>query len=373
MVTPTTAQNLDTPSTDFGGFEGPEKLLEIWFAPAAEALPIHQIVLESKENLSQKLGFRSVTKESWAELLKLVNCEILSVISNEHIDAYLLSESSLFVYPHKLVLKTCGTTTLLKAVPDILSLAKELLKVTRAYRVFYSRKAFMFPEKQLYPHCDWKDEVAFLDEHFDNGAPYVIGRTNGDHWFLYTTPSSPYNEDLQAVPAAADDDCTIEILMTGLSRKAAEPFYLNSGEESGHIGGSNVALKIGLSSLYSRMLGDAFLFQPCGFSMNALREDHYFNVHVTPEPHCSYASFEANLPIPEVTTAENPNLTDLISKVIAAYDPAQFTVTLFKSQNSFQAAVAPPVLPRISGFKQVDNILYDFDGYHLRYGHFKSI
>ena len=59
-------------------------------------------------------GLRDVTREEWTELCVAAACEILDVRSNEFFDAYLLSESSLFVYPVKLILKTCGTTTLLR-------------------------------------------------------------------------------------------------------------------------------------------------------------------------------------------------------------------------------------------------------------------
>lgn len=72
----------------------------------------------------------------------------------------------MFVFPHKIVLKTCGTTTLLKAVPYILEIAKTRCGYESVYRLFYSRKSFMFPEKQLGPHRSWEEEVNYLDNHF---------------------------------------------------------------------------------------------------------------------------------------------------------------------------------------------------------------
>lgn len=72
----------------------------------------------------------------------------------------------MFVFPHKIVLKTCGTTTLLKAVPYILELAKTRCGYDSVYRLFYSRKSFMFPDKQPGPHRSWEEEVSYLDNHF---------------------------------------------------------------------------------------------------------------------------------------------------------------------------------------------------------------
>lgn len=59
----------------------------------------------------------------------------------------MLSESSLFVYPTKWVLKTCGTTKLLNAVPRLLEMSASLAMEPR--RCKYSRASFLFPEQQV--------------------------------------------------------------------------------------------------------------------------------------------------------------------------------------------------------------------------------
>src|SRR5690606_11857906 len=132
--------------TPLDGFEDPEKKLVIDFLPM--------------QNASQNTSLRIVSKETWQNILDYVNCKILSVTRNEHFDSYVLSESSLFVYDYKFMLKTCGTTTLLKVIKPLLSLATELeLEVSF---VFYSRSKFIFPDKQLYPHTNWSHEVRTL-------------------------------------------------------------------------------------------------------------------------------------------------------------------------------------------------------------------
>lgn len=60
-------------------FEGPEKLLEIWFEPPAD----------STDRVG-KIGLRSVAREKWEAMLEIVRCKVLSVIEGQELDAYLL-------------------------------------------------------------------------------------------------------------------------------------------------------------------------------------------------------------------------------------------------------------------------------------------
>ncbi|KDQ57575.1 hypothetical protein JAAARDRAFT_35268 [Jaapia argillacea MUCL 33604] len=173
--------NVDSPTSV--PFEGPEKLLELWFAPFPSALPDFSTATHGR------FGLRKVRRALWEEMLAIVKCQVLSVVEGDEIDAYLLSESSLFVAPHRLILKTCGTTLNLLGLPRILEIAQTYASLPSVYRCFYSRKSFMFPERQLGPHRDWGEEVKFLDNIFPNGSAYTVGKMNGDHWLLYiTTP-----------------------------------------------------------------------------------------------------------------------------------------------------------------------------------------
>ena len=123
------------------GFEGPEKKLEIRF------------------NVTKGKGLRAVSQGRWQEILDAVKCTIISCTKNEYLDSYVLSESSLFVYSNKILIKTCGTTTLLHCVSGIQALAKEF--DAEINMIIFSRKSLNFPSRQLYPHNNFDDEVCF--------------------------------------------------------------------------------------------------------------------------------------------------------------------------------------------------------------------
>ncbi|KAB5531338.1 S-adenosylmethionine decarboxylase [Coniochaeta sp. 2T2.1] len=475
-------------------FEGPEKLLEVWFAPTDKALPTG-----AKEG-----GLKAVDSKIWEGMLDLVNCQVLSIVKSEHVDAYLLSESSMFVFPHKLILKTCGTTTLLLGLRRLLHIAaveagfpfhnaKSLEDVHAAatpYRVFYSRKNFLFPDKQQGPHRSWKQEVTFLDDLFEGGSAYMVGKMNGDHWYLYITspggttltpPETPVSEKSNLsptrkssasrkiptgivgvngdVPAEETHDETLEILMTDLDIENAKQFYLShaaavanekqtarvnearreahenldivqkgtddatfdvfgNGKDAervlaesltteGHAMGTVVSDNCGLSDVYPTSIYpdakiDAYLFTPCGFSANGVipapaasptkdsspdkptsKAAHYFTVHVTPEPNCSFASFETNVPGGQHQTRQT---ADVIEHVVGIFKPGRFSVTLFEAKGTMQkrsiydkddderrawGEAAKQRMEKIKGYRRIDRIVHDFEDYDLVFRYYE--
>ena len=82
-------------------FEGPEKKVEILVDPAFPSL--------------LKFG-----DEVWGRVITEARASILSKMANEACIAYLLSESSLFVFSRRVVMITCGRTTLVSAVKEML-------------------------------------------------------------------------------------------------------------------------------------------------------------------------------------------------------------------------------------------------------------
>ena len=67
-----------------GPFEGPEKLLEIWFAPSPAHVPDAYTAPKGRS------GLRGVNQKVWEDMLDIVKCKILSVVRGREVDAYLL-------------------------------------------------------------------------------------------------------------------------------------------------------------------------------------------------------------------------------------------------------------------------------------------
>lgn len=78
-------------------FEGPEKLLEIWFAPSPAAVPPSPEQADVIRDDGHRTGLRAVRRQVWEEMLDIVKCKVLSVVEGQDLDAYLLRCCSHFL------------------------------------------------------------------------------------------------------------------------------------------------------------------------------------------------------------------------------------------------------------------------------------
>ncbi|XP_052709118.1 LOW QUALITY PROTEIN: S-adenosylmethionine decarboxylase proenzyme-like [Crassostrea angulata] len=329
-------------------FEGTEKLLEVWFSSDSESPDL-----------------RDVKQEEWEKLLRIVRCEIISKTSNADMDAYVLSESSMFVTKSRFILKTCGRTTLLLAVEPLIQLVKEQCGFSKVLDVFYSRKKFAKPEQQHSIHQSFDEEVSHLDKLFKShfhlagiysvpdwydGAAYTLGRINKDCWHLYT---------MDAV-GVMEPDQTVELLMWEMCPDTMQIFTKKVCKD-----GPEATKKSGICDIIPGVQIDDFLFDPCGYSMNGLLPGgYYITIHVTPEPHCSYVSFESNVP--------QENYMELMEKVLNTFKPSKFLMTVFANKESIAKDNHKQLENKelVPGYTRADHQFCTFKNYNLTYSHF---
>ena len=68
--------------------------------------------------------------------MSIVDCSIVSTSKNSQLDAYVLSESSMFISKRRFILKTCGTTTPLDCI-DNLTKERKIKKHVSNFRNVY--------------------------------------------------------------------------------------------------------------------------------------------------------------------------------------------------------------------------------------------
>ncbi|KAG0480945.1 hypothetical protein HPP92_011803 [Vanilla planifolia] len=288
------------------GFEGFEKRLELHFSCSEGPLG---------------LGLRLLSTESLDRILSTVHCSIVSAVSNARFDAYVLSESSLFVYPEKVIIKTCGTTALLRALPLLLRLASSL--AFRPLRCKYSRGSFIFPSAQPSPHTTFQEEVVFLDRALpsyllrNRKASLLPSLTPHRSWHVYSASA--------AAAVSREGPITIEMCMTELDREVTSWFFRRKEDShlSGHQAGREMTRRAGIASVAgspSAFICD-FAFDPCGYSMNGLETEDYSTIHVTPEDGYSYASFEC-------VVHQQSEMGPTLAKVNAVFRPGLVSVSV---------------------------------------------
>jgi len=255
-------------------------------------------------------GFRKITTEEWNQVLQVADCLVLSDGTNSKtINSYILSQSSLFVTPFRVVLKTCGTSTLLHVIPLLMEFAKRFN--TKIETVFFSHQNYVYPDRQPAPHHDIATEAEYLRRYFPGQLKTLGSMEDGSHWSLFTNDREgdnyPVNHSLHS----------LEIMMSELDKDVMKQFHYTEGDTT-----PQLLARTGISNI---LLGcdqvDGYIFQPWGFSMNALKDDIYVTIHVTPEDHGSYVSYETNLSFDCLDS-----LRSTIRKVLEVFKPGKFCI-----------------------------------------------
>ena len=228
-------------------FEASEKKLEIIINKEQDSL----------KNLPDKF---------WNKVVQSCGAHIISQQKHKDLHAFLLSESSLFVWDHRIVMITCGKTVLPLACLQIL----KTIPPNQIDFLFYQRKNEFFPHNQKSTFL--KDIKSIKDKL--PGQAYQLGLIHEHHCLLF---HSTTEADVDR------DDKTYEVLMydSGLLKQK----------------GSDIlkTLKEGLGEIFPGFSLQDHSFEPEGYSLNAVRGTDYYTIHITPEDPCCYISFEASL------------------------------------------------------------------------------
>lgn len=279
-------------------FEGSEKKIEVIFSPNSPSL------------LEQPSRF-------WEKIVQSCGAEIISCSKFSKIHSYILSESSLFIWKHRLVLITCGKTALSKSLIKVLkSFPEDSIEVC-----FFQRKNEFFP--QIQKSCFYKDLKKI--KKMISGKAYRFGPLHDHHFFLFHSESDFIPDD---------KDQTLEILIydSEIFKDSSPQTMLN--------------LKKDLAKAFYGFEVQECFFTPLGYSLNAVRDYFYYTVHITPEKSFFYISFETNI--------KEQSIKLLTDKILNIFKPGRFDFILFEPHNGKEVYESKNYFSSYSFYKVLD-------------------
>ncbi|MCB0386801.1 MAG: hypothetical protein KDD43_15510, partial [Bdellovibrionales bacterium] len=144
------------------------------------------------------------------------------------------------------------------------------------------------------------------------------------------------------------DDTTTEILMYDLGEDIRRIFSTPG------LTTEEIRMKTGVGEILAGFQVSDWAFQPVGYSLNAINDDLYYTIHVTPEESATYASFETNL-------STDRDISDLVGRVLNVFKPQKFDIVGFRPEGACQL--------RIPGIASQQREIRDLEcGYSLTFG-----
>ena len=287
---------------------------------------------------SQKLSLlNDIPNEYWHGLVHKCEAKILSSIENKYCKAFLLSESSLFVWDDRFLILTCGETKLINSIEFFI----QTYDVAVLKQVTYQRKNEYFSHAQ--PSC-FGDDLKILAKYLD-GQAYRFGALDGHHNYIFH-----YENDFEA----DQQDKTYELLAYQISERASK---LLSTEG---LSKQQIRTLFNFDQLIPGFAIDDFVFDPYGYSLNAIKDDKYLTIHVTPQENSSYVSIESNVNLiklaPIFLAILSPKSFDLLSfnefgfsELTESFIPKTYVATSLVNQrlsNNYSICFANYILPQ---------------------------
>lgn len=236
-------------------------------------------------------SLRALEPHAVSSIVEAGGGSILGSAVGRLVDAYVLSESSLFVRERSLSLLTCGRTDLGRSFEAFVdSVGAEAVASVRL-----SRERDRFPASA---GTHFEDDVERIARFFD---AEVLESTHG--------PATLRSFQSGELSAALD----FRIFCVGLSGEARRVFL---GDPRGV-----AATLAAIDAAFPAELSQVHHFEPSGFSMNLAQGEVEVCVHVSPEPTADVASVESSATDPALRLA----LLDAAERI---FRPGSISVTL---------------------------------------------
>ncbi|WP_336246503.1 adenosylmethionine decarboxylase [Shewanella sp. OMA3-2] len=267
-------------------------------------------------------------------MVSLAKADILSHIENDQCDAYILSESSLFVWDHSVVILTCGLSTLIDSVSALI----DKVTVDKLTYIRYQRKNEYLAYLQA---STFIDDISTLRQRVP-GTACRVGHLDNHHHFLFTSDKS-----CQIVP----QDKTCELLMYHISGSVAD--YLCTEQQTV----ADIYQLLLLDKLFAGFEYDAHVFTPLGFSINGIKDNFYYTIHITPQEQSSYVSLETNVNLEQ-------HQFDIAATLLAILKPRSWDII------GFDTEMAAPTVPKNIC---VGHCSYPIQqGYNVHFSHYQQ-
>jgi len=222
----------------------------------------------------KQFNLLAFTDDFWQKMVQQADAFILSEIKNGQLKAYLLSESSLFIWQDRLLLITCGNTHLVKAAQFFQNrIGREHIQ-----SLLFHRHQAQLPDLQK---SSFAQDTVLLKTHLQGETKHWRGNYRGD-LFIFGEAARGAVKSRQI------------LMLHGLCGAFASS--LQSGAAGEEIIGSTLAVL----RFFPCLQIDQFTFSPKGYSLNAIAGEDYLTIHITPEKLSTYLSLESSFATQEI-------------------------------------------------------------------------